>query len=150
MPEPVPASKPSSVPAKKGTSIVKKILLWFSFIVILSLTATYLFLVYANYSTGVRSGFVVKVSEKGYLAKTYEGQINIETFGAIKNNPNQLTSTWEFSIPKDRPDIYEKLQKVSLTGERVNVKYEEKFATLWWRGDTKYFVVDVERLGDSK
>lgn len=150
MPEPVPATKSSPVPEKRGMSIGKKILLWLTFIIIFALTSAYLFFVYANYSTGVRSGVIIKVSEKGYIAKTYEGQLNIETFGAIKNNPNQITNTWEFSIPKDRPDIYEKLQKVSLTGERVNVKYEEKYATLWWRGETNYFVVDVERQSDSK
>lgn len=147
---PVPDAKSSSAPVKTGMSIGKKILLWFSFIVILSLTSAYLFFVYANYSTGFRSGIVIKVSEKGYVAKTYEGQLNVETFGAIKNSANQITSTWEFSVPKDRPDIYEKLQKVSLTGERVNVKYEEKYATLWWRGDTKYFVVGVERQIEMK
>ena len=42
----------------------------------------------------------------------------------------------------------EELKKVSLSGERVNLYFEKHYLTFPWRGDTKYFVTRVERLGN--
>jgi hypothetical protein len=38
------------------------------------------------------------------------------------------------------------LMEASLSGERVSLKYTERMMTFFWRGDTKYFVTEVERL----
>ena len=42
-----------------------------------------LFMYYANYSEGYRAGVPMKISKKGVVFKTHEGQLNI---GGLSNN----------------------------------------------------------------
>jgi hypothetical protein len=100
---------------------------------------------FGNYSEGVRSGVVVKVSKKGFLFKTYEGQLNLLTFGASKSQ-NMVAETFEFSVSEHEKEIIKVLEEVSLSGERVSLHYNEKFVRFPWRGDTKYMVDKVERV----
>ncbi len=104
---------------------------------------------YATYSTGVRAGIVLKVSEKGALFKTHEGQLDLMSFGAVKSD-NSLSQTFDFSVMKDHDDVFQILEEVSLTGERVRLRYEEKYVKLFWRGDTKYFVTEIERTPNKE
>lgn len=99
---------------------------------------------FGNYSEGVRSGVVVKVSKKGFLFKTYEGQLNLMTFGASKSN-NIVAETFDFSVPTHEADLIKELEAVSLTGERVELRYVEKYMQMPWRGDTKYLITKVSR-----
>jgi len=99
---------------------------------------------FGNYSEGVRSGVVVKVSKKGFLFKTYEGQLNLLTFGASKSQ-NLVAETFDFSVPTYEKDLIKTLEEVSLSGERVSLHYKEKFVRFPWRGDTKYMIEKVER-----
>jgi hypothetical protein len=99
---------------------------------------------FGNYSEGVRSGVVVKVSKKGFLFKTYEGQLNLLTFGASRSQ-NMVAETFDFSVPTTEADVIKILEEVSLSGERVSLHYVEKFMTFPWRGDTKYLIIKVER-----
>ncbi len=102
------------------------------------------FLYWGSYSSGVRSGVVVKVSKKGFLFKTYEGQLNLETFGAIKGS-SVINQSFDFSVDKDDDEIFSQLEQVSLSAEHVNLHYTERYVKFFWRGDTKYFVTQVER-----
>jgi hypothetical protein len=102
-----------------------------------------LFFYYASYSEGIRSGMVVKVSKKGMLFKTYEGQLNLLTFGATKGTP--ISETFEFSVETDEAEVIKQLEEASLSGERVSLHYVERYVKLPWRGDTKYFITRVER-----
>jgi DNA-directed RNA polymerase subunit E'/Rpb7 len=104
------------------------------------------FLYFATYEEGVMAGKVLRVSEKGMLFKTYEGKINLETFGALKGT-SPIAESFDFSIYKSETELIEELQKVSLSGERVNLYFVKHYLTFPWRGDTKYFVTRVERLG---
>lgn len=106
------------------------------------------FFYFGSYSEGTRAGTVVKVSKRGTFFKTYEGQLNMESFGAVSSS-KQLNEIFEFSIPKDNDSIFKLLQEVALSGERVNVRYHEKYISVPWRGDTKYFVDGIDRL-DTK
>jgi hypothetical protein len=99
---------------------------------------------FGTYSEGVRSGVVVKVSKKGFLFKTYEGQLNLLTFGASRSQ-NMVAETFDFSVPTTEADVIKILEEVSLSGERVSLHYVEKFMTFPWRGDTKYLIIKVER-----
>lgn len=108
-----------------------------------------LFIYYGTYSEGVRAGVVLKVSKKGALFKTYEGQLDLLSFGAVKST-NQLSQTFEFSIYKDDFRTIQKLEEVALSGSRVNIRYEEKYAVLPWRGDTKYFVTGVDEIEGAR
>lgn len=88
---------------------------------------------------------VVKISKKGFLFKTYEGQLNLQTFGANKS-PNMVSESFEFSVEGDREDLVKILEDASLSGERVSLKYTERLVKFFWRGETKYFVTEVERI----
>jgi hypothetical protein len=120
--------------------IVKRIVL----AVILIGFALMAYFYFGNYSEGVRSGVVVKVSKKGFLFKTYEGQLNLLTFGASRSQ-NMVAETFDFSVPTNEADVIKVLEEVSLSGERVSLHYVEKFMTFPWRGDTKYLIIKVER-----
>jgi len=123
----------------------KKIILGLLGICVILPLAGILFIYYVNYSEGFRAGVVMKVSKKGVLFKTYEGELNVE--GITSDGGNKMpTSVWEFSVEADRKDILEKLEEASLNRKRVKLVYHEKFRKLFWRGDTPYFVVDVEIL----
>lgn len=125
---------------------MKKFLIWFLVIVVFLGAATVTFMHFAVYSEGVRAGMVLKISKKGTIFKTYEGQLDLQSFGAVRSN-NQLSQTFEFSVPRDNALIIEKLEEAALEGTRVRLRYEEKFAALPWLGDSKYFVTKVESSG---
>lgn len=114
-------------------------------IVLVLLGLTILFLTYGVYSEGTRAGFVIKVSKKGVLVKTWEGQLNLQSFGA-SNPGNAFSEVFNFSVKRGDTATYELLQQVSLTGERINLHYKEKYVALPWLGDTRYFVTKIDRL----
>lgn len=94
------------------------------------------------YSKGERAGTVSKLSERGYVFKTFEGVLNE---GGYSGETGTLTPKyWEFSCKIDT--TISKLQHALKTGERVTLHYQEKFFTFPWNGDTKYFITDVEFL----
>ncbi len=103
------------------------------------------FLYWGVYDEGIWAGNVLRVSKKGVIFKTYEGQLNLQTFGALKG-VNPIMESFAFSVETDRDDVIAELQAAALSGERVNLHYVERYVAFPWRGDTKYFIVKVERL----
>ena len=102
------------------------------------------FFYFGKFSTGYRSGKIMKVSERGVVFKTWEGQMDLQTFGAIKDKSNMVTETFKFSIVDD-PDLIKDLEAASLAGDRVNLHYYERYMVVPWRGDTKVFAIGIER-----
>jgi hypothetical protein len=99
------------------------------------------------YDEGVRAGTVLRISKKGMIFKTYEGQLNVQTFGAFKG-ANPIMEAFDFSVSPTDEQVIKDLQTVALSGERVNLHYVSRYVTFPWRGDTKYFITKVERLGE--
>ena len=108
--------------------------------------AVFSFYYWGVYDEGVRAGNVLRISKKGVLFKTYEGQLNLQTFGALKG-ANPIMESFDFSVESDDEQVIRDLEAVALSGERVNLHYIKRYATFPWRGDTKYFITHVERLG---
>lgn len=104
------------------------------------------FLYWGVYEKGVMAGKVLRVTEKGVVFKTVEGKLNLETFGALKNT-SPIAESFDFSVETSETEVIAQLQEVALSGERVNLHFVKRYATFPWRGDTKYFVVKVEREG---
>lgn len=98
------------------------------------------------YDEGLRAGTVLRISKKGMFFKTYEGQLNLQTFGALKG-ANPIMESFDFSVPTSEEQVIKDLEAVALSGERVNLHYVKRYATFPWRGDTKYYVTRVERVG---
>lgn len=114
----------------------------FLIIILLVVVGVLYYLTAGYYSSGERAGTISKISERGYVFKTLEGVLNE---GGYSGETGTLTPRyWDFSCKLDSVTI--KLQKALKTGERVTLKYHEKFFRFPWNGDTKYFVVDVEFL----
>lgn len=106
-----------------------------------------LFLYNAAYSEGTRAGMVIKLSKRGVVFKTWEGQLNLQTFGAVTPNGNALNEVFNFSVETNEDSLYRVLEEASLSGERVSLHYVERYARLPWRGETTYFITAVERSG---
>lgn len=92
-----------------------------------------------TYSEGTRAGTLIKISKKGYIFKTYEGQLKLG--GIDLKKEDGLSDTWSFSVKKG--DLYEKLQ--SMQGSKVVLYYKEINYAMPWQGDTDYFIVNVSK-----
>lgn len=109
-----------------------------TFILILLLVAGYFaFIYYVSYSEGVRAGELVKFSNKGILFKTWEGEISQGVSEA---------QIFEFSVEDGETKVIEDLNKYQ--GRLVKLSYYERYKTLFWIGDTKYFITKVELNND--
>ncbi|MBS1544558.1 MAG: hypothetical protein JST14_13055 [Bacteroidetes bacterium] len=126
---------------RKTVSFFKKFILT---LVILGI-AVFSFLYWGTYETGIMAGKVLRISEKGLIFKTYEGKLNLETFGALKGT-SPIAESFDFSVETSNVEVIKTLQDVALSGERVNLHFKKRYAQFPWRGETRYFVTEVERI----
>jgi hypothetical protein len=84
-----------------------------------------------SYSTGERAGWVQKFSRKGWVCKTWEGEL------ALVSLPGSTVEKFYFTVRDD--DVA--AQIMSLMGKRVSLHYEEKVGLpTSCFGDTRHFV----------
>jgi hypothetical protein len=102
------------------------------------------FMYWGVYDEGVRAGTVLRISKKGIIFKTYEGQLNLQTFGALKG-VSPIMEAFDFSVESSNDQVLKDLETVALSGERVNLHYVKRYAKFPWRGETMYFITKVER-----
>lgn len=121
--------------------ILKRVLIVIALLIIGFLALLY----WGTYERGVMAGRILRISEKGYLFKTYEAKLSIESFGALRGT-SPIAETFDFSVSTKQDSIVRQLQEVALTGERVNIHYIKRYIRVPWRGSTKYFAVEVERV----
>ncbi|MFN5170293.1 MAG: hypothetical protein ACK5DD_11745 [Cyclobacteriaceae bacterium] len=121
-----------------------KILKRFFLVVVVLGLGLMAFLYWGVYERGVMAGKVLRVTEKGVVFKTYEGKLNLESFGALKGT-SPIAETFDFSVESKQKEVISDLQEVALSGERVNLHFVKRYITFPWRGDTKYFIEKVER-----
>jgi len=122
----------------------KKVLKITIITVILVGIAVLSYMYWGVYERGVMAGKVLRISEKGVMFKTYEGKINLETFGALKGT-SPIAESFDFSVESDQKELIKELEVVALSGERVNLSYVKRYVRFPWRGDTKYFATKIER-----
>jgi hypothetical protein len=130
---------------EKVKRTTKKVIRVIIILILVGGVITFSFLYWGTYEDGVMAGKVLRISEKGVMFKTYEGKINLETFGALKGT-SPIAESFDFSVEKGDKDLIKELQTVALSGERVNLYFVKRYARFPWRGDTKYFATRVERL----
>ncbi len=124
---------------------MRKILIIFVAALMLAIMGTFVITFYYNYSTGDRVGKVMKFSKKGYVVKTWEGQLFLGGIGG--GDGGDMNSTyWNFSVYPGDDEVRKEIEEAMNKGHRVKLQYEEKLFTFSWRGDTKYFIVDVEKI----
>ena len=101
---------------------------------VLALGGYILVVTFWSYSSGERAGWVQKLSSKGWLCKTWEGEM------AMVSMPGTTTEKFHFTVWDD--DIAAQLNKVM--GKRVSLHYEEKVGIpTSCFGETRYFVTKV-------
>lgn len=90
-----------------------------------------------SYSSGERAGWVQKFSKKGWLCKTWEGEMVMVTM------PGTLTEKFYFTVRDTQ--TAERIN--SLMGKRVILHYEQKagLPTSCF-GDTRYYVTTVKEI----
>ncbi len=128
----------TNIPVKK--SKLKKRLTVFLCLIIIALVA-YVYICGMSYSNGTRTGVVIKVSQKGYVFKTYEGELNL---GGISEGDGTLmpTKVWKFSIQKNDTTNYNLVTNTQ--GKHVRLHYKELIKNFFWQSETNYVVQKIE------
>ena len=101
------------------------------------------YFLFGTYSKGKRAGQLMKLSEKGFIFKTWEGQLNV---GGLQDADGSGTSStiWSYSVKDEK--VVEQIYALMEDGSRARLTYEEKFFTLPWWGDTHHFITKVEAV----
>lgn len=94
----------------------------------------FLVVYYATYSNGYRSGELIKITHKGLMFKTWEGEIS----QGVSESQH-----FNFSVEGSEKEVIQLLK--DMQGQQVKLTYKERFATFPWLGDTKYFITEVEK-----
>ena len=113
---------------------MKKFLVITIGIVLVSALGYFTFLYNATYSEGVRSGELIKFSSKGIIFKTYEGELSQGISGA---------QIFSFSVLDSEEKVISDLKE--LEGHYVKLTYIERYKTFPWWGDSKYFIIGVQK-----
>jgi hypothetical protein len=87
-----------------------------------------------SYSQGERAGYVQKLSKKGWLCKTWEGEIAMVTM------PGAIPEKFDFTVRDEA--VAQRINRMA--GQRVVLNYEQhRFIPSSCFGETEYFVDDV-------
>lgn len=88
-----------------------------------------------SYSDGNRAGYIQKFSRKGWICKTYEGELAMTTV------PGVAPVLWEFSVRDEQIAA----QLSQMMGKRLVLHYKEyRHLPTTCFGETAYFVDRVE------
>ncbi|HWE22858.1 MAG TPA: hypothetical protein VG496_02855 [Myxococcales bacterium] len=88
-----------------------------------------------SYAKGERVGYIQKFSKRGWICKTWEGEL------AMTNLPGTIPEKFYFST-RSNPIA---TQVNSMLGKRVRVRYaQHKFVPSTCFGETEYFIADAQ------
>lgn len=90
-----------------------------------------------SFSKGERAGYVQKFSQKGWLCKTWEGEL------AMVSMPGTMSEKFLFSVRDDK--VISRINQTA--GKKVVISYEQHIGVpSKCFGETEYFVTDVRYL----
>ena len=91
-----------------------------------------------TYALGERAGYVQKISKKGWLCKTWEGEL------AMANLPGTMPQIFSFTVRND--SIAHVIEQNA--GKQVSLTYEQhRGVPTSCFGETEYFVIGVHKAG---
>lgn len=108
---------------------------WIALLLLIALPAVYFWAMLSwSYSSGERAGYVQKLSHKGWICKTWEGEL------ALVAMPGAAPEIFAFTVPNAA--VAARVEQAM--GQRVALHYEEKkgLPTSCF-GDTRYFVTGL-------
>jgi len=98
------------------------------------------FVLWWAYSEGERAGYVQKFSRKGYVCKTWEGELAMTTV------PGVAPTIWTFTV-RDQAVVREIQNSV---GKHVALHYTEHIGVpTTCFGDSPYYVDEIRAIGDG-
>ena len=115
--------------------------IWLPLLILIGAVALYAaFVLNWSYSNGERAGWVQKVSRKGWVCKTWEGEMAMVTM------PGAIPEKFYFTVWDDRV-----VAQINQTlGRRVALIYEQKKGLpSACFGDTEYWVTGVRTVPDA-
>jgi hypothetical protein len=134
--EAAPAAAPAPVKKKRNKLLIILLSILLLPVVIISLWL-WVTLGY-TYSMGDRAGYVQKISKKGWICKTWEGEL------AQANLPGTMPQIFTFTV---RSDSIARILEAN-AGKQVSLTYEQhRGIPTSCFGDTEYFVTKVQRIG---
>ncbi len=132
----VEEAPPVSVSRKKNWKL--RLALVFGVLPLLALAAYTWVTLHYSYSSGERSGYVQKISRKGWLCKTWEGELAMTTV------PGTAPVIFPFSVRDDT--VAHQIEQFA--GQRVALSYQQhKGVPSSCFGETEYFITGVRRIG---
>jgi len=108
----------------------------FLFIIFFVLAFSVYWFFFNSYSKGERTGVLIKISHKGNIFKTNEGEMWLSC--------RQMTNPEKFYFSVKSDSITAQLK--NLQDQCVQLSYTQYRASLPWRGDTKYIVTSVTNV----
>lgn len=91
-----------------------------------------------TYASGERAGYIQKISQKGWLCKTWEGEL------AMANLPGTMPQIFTFTVRND--SVAHVLEQNA--GKQVSLTYEQhRGVPTSCFGETEYFVTGARRIG---
>src|SRR5262245_45173531 len=131
------ATAPTPPPPRSFLRSVRRAILMMVVLAVIGL-ALYTWAAWSfTYSEGERAGYVQKFSKKGWLCKTWEGEL------AMANLPGAMPEVFDFTV-HDEAVAAEINQAM---GERVTLHYEQHLGLpTSCFGDTSHFVVKIRRV----
>jgi len=132
---PPPGSAGPSRFARFARSLRNYLLLFL--VLAIALAALYVFAATRwSYSSGERAGYVQKFSKKGWVCKTWEGEI------AMANLPGAMPEVFPFTVRDEAVAAQINAQ----LGARVVLAYEQHLGLPSCLGETQYWVKSVRRV----
>lgn len=111
-----------------------RVLVWIAVVAVLGLAGFTYLMLHWSYSEGERAGYVQKLSRRGFLCKTWEGEMAMVTM------PGTVAEKFWFTVPSDA--VAARIN--AAVGKRMALHYEQhKWLPSSCFGDTEYFVTDV-------
>jgi len=138
-PEERPRAKPAETPtrAPRKSHLGLKLLGIFVLVPLVAIGAWMAVTLHWVYSEGYRSGYVQKFSQKGWVCKTWEGEI------AMTNMPGTAPELFAFTV---RSDSVAQVMN-SLMGSRVTIHYQEHRGVPGsCFGETEYYVTGAAKV----
>ena len=91
-----------------------------------------------TYASGERAGYVQKISKKGWICKTWEGEL------AMANLPGTMPQIFAFTVRND--SIAKVIEQNA--GKQISLTYDQhRGVPTSCFGETEYFVTGVHRTG---
>lgn len=136
-PTPPGTARPATSWASRAGRRIRTFLI-LAVVAAIALAAVYAFAALRwSYSNGERAGYVQKFSKKGWVCKTWEGEL------AMANIPGVMPEIYHFSVRDDSVAA----QINQTLGSRVVLSYDQHLGLPSCFAETQYWVTSVRAVG---